>query len=376
MRIEFNTKILEQLMTKHTDKVGKLTQKYPKIKEWQKDESQPTLKQLAYIAHYFHVPFGYFFLDKLPEVKYPIPHYRNGAKGTFRPSDDLLETISIIEGRQRWAIDLRKEFMTELPFVGSITLNTSIKSAAQKVRNLLNVSVHWSESDLITDWESAFKFLKNAVEDAGIFVSVNGVVNNENLRKLKVDEFRGFVLQDKYAPFIFINNNDFVTGKIFTIIHEVVHILLGKSASFENRELIPANSDIERFCDAVTAEFLVPESLLNDQIERVGINFQLLAREFRVSRMVIARRLYDLGQITKPQFTEAYNSFKSTNSEKKITDSDGGNFYYTTQYRLGKSFFNLIYSAVKQNKILYRDAFRITSLTPKTFDKYINKFIE
>jgi Zn-dependent peptidase ImmA (M78 family) len=376
MQIDFNTKILGQLLYKHTDRVGELTRKYPKILEWEKEKDKPTLKQLAKLAVFFHVPFGYFFLDELPQIKYPIPHYRNGARSAFKPSDELLATIRIIEERQQWAKELRKEFMKELPYVGSLTLNTNIKRAAQKIRELLKLSVHWSEVDIILTWEDAFRYLKTKVEDAGIFVAINGVVNNDTGRKLNVDEFRGFVLHDKYAPFIFINNNDFVYGKIFTIIHEVVHVLLGKSASFENKDLLPANDEIEKFCDAVAAEFLVPETLLNDQFERFGVDYEKLAKEFKVSRIVVARRLYDLKKIRKADFYSVYNNYKGSNIEKKKKEGEGGNFFYLAQNRIGRSFFNLIYSAVRQDKILYRDAFKITSLTPKTFDSYVKKFIE
>lgn len=78
----------------------------------------------------------------------------------------------------------------------------------------------------------------------GVFVVMNGVVNNNNKRKLDVTEFRGFVLHDEYAPFVFINNNDAVSGKIFTLIHEIARILLGKTASFDLRHLQPADDDI------------------------------------------------------------------------------------------------------------------------------------
>jgi hypothetical protein len=90
--------------------------------------------------------------------------------------------------------------------------------------------------------------------------------------------------------------------------------------------------------------------------------------------MVIARRLLDTEFISRPQFFAAYNSFKKYTSEAPIKSSDsGGNFYNTAPYRISKSFFNLVYASVKQNKLLYRDAFRLTGLTPKSFDGYVKE---
>jgi len=378
MKVEFNKEILGQLLYRYSDKEHAINVKFPKIQKWKQGESSVTINQLSKLANYFHIPFGYFFLDKLPLIKYPVPHYRSGTSSPntdFKPSDELLETIKIIEARQNWARDLRKEFNEKLDFAGSIALDTDIKEAAAKVRKALKIPIDWSKNEIFKKWGDRFGFLVSKAEEAGIFVAINGVVNNDNRRKLKVDEFRGFVLHDNYAPFIFINNNDFVSGKVFTIMHEIVHVFVGKSASFENKELLPSNAALEKFCDKVAAEFLVPENLLLEEWDKSGSNYEKLTSVFKVSRMVIARRLYDLEKIAKPDFDGAYKNFKSFSYEKKDLKTNGGNFYYTTAYRVGRSFFNLIYSSVKQDKILYRDAFRLTSLKPKTFDGYVNKIL-
>jgi Zn-dependent peptidase ImmA (M78 family) len=371
MKVEFNTTILDQLLYKHTEKSNTIASKFPKIDEWKKEKSQPTIKQLINLANFFNIPFGYFFLEKLPIIKYPVPHYRSGKEENFVPSDELLEMIRTIEERQNWARDLRKDLSEVLPFANSITIDTPIKNATQKIREVLQVSEKWSNHDSIKTWNDAFRFLIRRTEEAGIFVAVNGIVNNNTRKKLKVEEFRGFVLHDNYAPFIFINNNDFVSGKIFTIAHEIAHILIGKSASFENKELLPASVGVEQFCNSVAAEFLVPENILSNEFERVGKDYKSLSNSFRVSQLVIARRLYDLKGITKPEFETAYKSFKTFKSEKTVKATNGGNFYNTATYRIGRSFFDLIYSSARQHKILYRDAFRLTTLTPKSFDGYV-----
>lgn len=115
----------------------------------------------------------------------------------------------------------------------------------------------------------------------------------------------------------------------------------------------------------------MPETLLFKRLKETGLNYQFLAKAFKVSRIVIARRLLDTNKITRNEFFAAYNSFR--NSEIKTVASKGGDFYNTAPYRISKNFFRLIYNAVKQNKILYRDAFKLTGLTPKSFDGYINK---
>jgi Zn-dependent peptidase ImmA (M78 family) len=370
MKVDFNTNILNDLLGQNPEKTDTLQEKYPKIDLWLQNEDKPTINQLSKIANILNIPFGYFFLKEVPEKKYPIPHYRTISDNPFNPSDELLDTIKTLQNRQQWAKDILLEIRgEELPFANSLTIQTDTNNAALVIKEILKLKDIWAD-DFHT-WSDALRLLIEKTEEAGIFVVVNGVVNNNTKRKLDVEEFRGFVLYDNHAPFIFLNNNDFISGKIFTIIHEIAHILIGQSASFDLRKLQPAANEIELFCDKVAAEFLVPEAQLTNQLQRIGLNYQELARAFKVSQIVIARRLKDLNKISSNDFFSFYDEY--LNTEKRVSSKKGGNFYNTAPYRISKNFFQLIYNSVRQNKLLYMDAFRLTGLKPKTFDKYVRK---
>ncbi len=378
MQVNFNINILKQLLVQQPDKADAITSKFPKIDEWKQDIKKPTFNQLADLANYFNIPFGYFFLKDIPVKEYPIPHYRTVNQGVFSHSEELLDTIQILEERQNWATDILKEFDKDsLDFAGSITTEISIQKAAEQIREILDVTENWAKTHNFATWYDAFKFLVTKTENAGIFVVINGVVGNNSHRVLNVSEFRGFVLFDEFAPFIFINNNDFVSSKIFTLIHEIAHILIGKSASFDYSNLQPANNIIEDFCDAVAAEFLVSTESLLFNLTKIGKDYQKLAFHYKVSKIVIIRRLYDLGKITYEEFLEDLNSLRIIKSEsKKLSDkATTGDFYNTAPYRISRNFFNLLYASIKQNKILYRDAFRLSGLSPKSFDGYVEKYI-
>lgn len=376
MTVDFNTNILSQLLRQNSKKAIEVQAKYPKIGEWQESKSKPTYRQLVTLANDLNIPFGYFFLKDIPTKEYPIPHYRTNNNTTFEPSSELLDTIQTLKQRQEWARDIIKDLSGDEPqFRKALNINSNIKAAAQKLRETLNLPINWAQDEFLRNWENAFRYLITKIEDAGIFVVVNGVVNNNTKRKLDINEFRGFVLYDEYAPFLFVNNNDFVSGKIFTLAHEVVHVLLGVSASFDFSELMPANDAIEQFCNSVAAEFLVPEDLLQREYNRYGKEYNRLANTFKVSRLVIARRLLDTNRITRQEFGAAYKNFRVEKVEKTATASKGGNFYNTAPYRISKNFFRLVYATVRQNKMLYRDAFRLTGLKPKSFDGYVAKHL-
>ena len=372
MQINFNIDVLRELVAQQPHKASHLIEKFPKINEWKENVKKPTLNQLGELANFFHIPFGYFFLKSIPVRTYPIPDYRTIKNEEFKPSTELLENIKILERRQEWAKELLKEFKEPLPFANSIDIKTDIEVAAQKIRDILKLPINWTTSENLKDWKEAFRLLLDRTEAAGIYVVINGGVDHDQTKRLDIKEFRGFVLYDNYAPFLFINGNDFITGKIFTIIHEIVHVLIGESASFDFKNLMPAKNNIETFCNAVTAEFLVPKVLLQNESIKKPNDYERLSLSFKVSRIVIARRLLDLNKITYDEFVIAYRSFYK--SEIDTTKAKGGIFYYAAPYRISREFFNLVYQSVKNNKLLYRDAFRLTGLKAASFDGYIKDY--
>lgn len=344
------------------------TAKFSRLDQWIKGIQFPTFNQLADYAKAVNLPFGYFFLDELPERPYPIPHFRTKEKGSFRPSAELFDTIYDVKERQAWVRDLLVESGVEpLYFAATVSTADNVVRTANMLREILHLVPDWAQR--LKSWKDAFRLLVDRAEMAGIFVISNGVVGNNPHRKLNVEEFRGFVLYDDIAPFIFVNGSDFVAGKTFTLVHEMAHILVGVSASFDLKELRAGDQAIEVFCDNVAAEFLVPTAELLPAYRQIGLNYNLLARTFKVSRLVIARRLLDLEVISKDEFFQLYNSW-ADEYLKKEKGGEGGHFYNTSALRVGRRFFDVISTAVKRDKILYRDAFRLTGLSPKTYDEF------
>ncbi len=376
MTVNFNSNILNQLVALKPDKATDVDVKFPYFKDWRQNKRNPTLNQLSKVADYFNVPFGYFFINKIQDKEYPIPHYRTISRGQFKPSEELLDVINIVEQRQKWASYMLKKINhNEIPYANSVSIQDSVEETAQKIRDILDVHESWAKFEGFGKWIDAFKYLVDKIENAGVFVVINGVVGNNTFRPLNINEFRGFVLYDELAPFIFINGVDFVSARIFTLIHEFVHILIGKSASFDFVTLQPANNAIEEFCDAVAAEFLVSKNSLLGNIKKFGADYEKLANIYKVSQIVIARRLLDIDKIGYPDFLKYYENFKGYKQEVTKPETPGGDFYNNQPNRISKSFFNLLYLAVNQNQILYRDAFRLSGLSPKSFDTYIERYI-
>lgn len=345
--------------------------KFPKIQDWVDQKKKPTVKQLEAFSKKVHLPFGYLFLPEPPKESLPIPFFRTNNGGQSNVSINVYDTILLMQQRQDWL----REYLIEtdfqpLPFVGKFRNSQNYNEIVADIRSTLGLNNEWASS--FKTWQEALDHLAQKIEEIGITIVFNGVVENNTSRPISVDECRGFVLVESIAPFMFINNSDSKAAQLFTIIHELAHIWTGHSAGFDFRQLLPANDPIELLCDKVSAEFLVPaDSFVKAWSTRP--NIANTARYFKVSEIVIARRALDLGYFTKAEFFAVYNEYSNREFLKKENQGDGGNFYATAKKRIGLTFAAHVNQAVKSGKLLYRDAYKLTSLKGDTYQTFFTK---
>lgn len=352
-----------------------------RIKEWMSGDEEPTIKQLEIFSVATYVPLGYLFFSSPPDEKIPIPHFRTYADSPVsKPSVNLIDTIQIIEQRQDWTREHLIAYGAEpLEFVGSTKPTDSHKKVAYKIRDELGIGQEWAS--VHSNWSNALSEMKKRIEEAGIFLTTSGVVGTNNNRPLNPKEFRGFVLVDEYAPFIFVNSEDFEAAQMFTLAHELAHVWIGSSAAFDLRYLGPAGNTIEKACDQIAAEFLVPMEIINQEWDRFSKKsnpFKAGAHHFKVSEIVVARRALDAHMISLDEFREFYKrqqmKAEETEAKRRAKSEDGessGEFYNTAHVRIGKMFMRNVIDAVNEGKLLYREAYSLTGLKRGSFDGMI-----
>ncbi|MBV6477574.1 MAG: hypothetical protein HGGPFJEG_00313 [Ignavibacteria bacterium] len=372
MRVEnYNIEVLKWAEEKF--RVENIGEKFPKLKDWVRGLSGPTIKQLAKFSKATSIPFGYFFLDKLPALTTGVPLFRTDSQTpTEDYSAELTDTISVIQKRQEWLKEFAiSEGYEMLEFVGSFDERSNVIQVADDIRSKLKLNIDWAER--FRNWEESLKHLFDKTEQAQIYISINGVVENNTHRVLNPSEFRGFVLTDNYVPYIFINGQDFTAAKMFTIAHELAHIWLGKTAAFDLKNLMPSRQAIEMRCNEIAAEFLVPQDSLTDfwkQIKSDKDQIEKIAKHYKVSQIVAARRLLDIGKLEKVEFLNFYEKYRENWTTSKKKKQKGGDFYNNQNYRVGKSFFTQVLTAAKEGKLLYTDAYKLTGLYGKSFSKF------
>ena len=369
--VNINANILTWAIARAGYELQEFTAKVPKVQEWIEGRKKPTVKQLEAFSKKVYLPFGYFFLPEPPKEDLPIPFFRTNNPNTTSVSINVYDTIMLMQQRQDWLRDyLQDNDFEPLPFVGKFYNSQNVAEIVASIRKNLGLEENWASH--LKTWQEALEHLTYKIEETGIIMVFNGIVENNTNRPIKVDECRGFILVDEIAPFMFINNADGKAAQMFTIVHELAHIWTGHSAGFDFRKLQPANDPIELLCDKVAAEFLVPENTFN-AVWHKRPTIKHAAQHFKVSEIVIARRALDTGKITRAQFYNFYEEYSNREFIKKENRSPGGDFYATSRKRLSMTFAAHVNNAVKSGKLLYRDAYNLTSLKGDTFQTFFTK---
>jgi Zn-dependent peptidase ImmA (M78 family) len=372
-QISVSGKILRWALTRSGRGTADLQSTFPKLSRWLKGESL-TLREVESLARETSTPLGFFFLQEPPQERLSIPHFRTLKNhiSEHPPSPDLIETIQIMEQRQSWMSEyLADQGQTRLSFVGSARVGDPADHTADEIRHALGLEEMWAADQ--PNWTKALLELRRRMEDAGILVVVTGMVGTNTRRKLDVSEFRGFVLVDDYAPLVFVNNADGKAAQMFTLAHELAHIWFGKSAVFDLKGLQPADDDIERASNQVAAEFLVPEKKLKQfwpSVKNSEERYQKIARHFKVSELVGAYRLLNLDLIKKHEFEEFYQESEQKRREEVASQEGGGNFYDNQRAAIGRRFAEAVIIAVRDGRLLYHDAYRLTGLYGNTFETF------
>lgn len=359
-RVEIRPELLRWARERSGYSTQALALRFPKLPDWERGEARPTLKQLESYARATHTPIGFLFLEAPPVQEVPIPDFRTvGNAHVGHPSPDLLDTIYLCQQRQAWY----RDFATaagdrRLGAVGSVRITDDIVTTATHMREALGFDVE--ERRRCPTWTEALRRFIELADALGVLVMVSGVVGSNNRRKLDPQEFRGFALADEMAPLVFINGADTKAAQMFTLAHELAHIFLGQSAVSDAQALAIPDHAVERWCNRVAAELLVPLAALREDYDRratVRDETARLARRFKVSTLVILRRMHDAGGLSREAYWQAYEDELAR--LRALTTGSGGDFYLTLGARASKTFARALVISTLEGRTPFTEAFRL-----------------
>lgn len=343
--------------------------RFKNIERWLNQEDFPTFRQLEKLANFLKVPLGYMFLDTPPKSDIIESEYRTIGNKKPYISKNLKDTIYDMSRKQDWISEYRKDNGWDriiLDNYNELNVDDTI-GIVKKAKTFLNLEEFWYKD--CRDSRIAYNFLREKLELKGIIVMQNGIVGSNTHRKLDIDEFRGFMLYDEYAPLIFINANDSLDGRIFTLVHEFIHILSREDDILESIDL-SRDIKLESQINKITVEFLMPESHIREywnKQERNLNQIEELSKLFNVSRLALAIRLYALKLINQ-SLVQKVNEETKGDLEKKKSNSNGGDYWVTYKSRYSNNFIETVIQGAESGEIGYNYAFNLLNVRAKNYD--------
>ena len=338
---------------------------------------EPSRLVLAEMARVYRRPLVTFYLSRLPAKGDRGADFRTLPSGHTDADDALLDAlIRDIRARQnmvRVVLEDMEEAET-LDFVGACRMDDGPAAALTSLRKLLNVDL--ADYRRQRNATAAFGLLRASAESAGIFVLIKGNLGTHHTDIVDTDIFRGFSIADEIAPFVIINQHDARSSWSFTLLHEIVHLLLGQTGVSGAR----GENEIERFCDDIASEFLLPQTESNKItfsdnsdfdgiVERIG----QFANEVKVSRRMVAYRVWRCGGIDwdmynrlKSAFREQWLREREERRERARRQEQAGRVspHVTRRFQLGTSLVNLVRRAMSSGELTTSKAANVLGVKP------------
>ncbi len=259
-----------------------------------------------------------------------------------------------------------------LPFVGSHRIEDGRTAVLESLRALLGIDA--ADYRAQRDASAAFSLLRKSAEEAGIFVLLKGNLGNYKTA-LDTTVFRGFAIADEVAPFIVINDQDARPAWSFSLLHETVHLLLGHTGISASN----AENRIERFCNDVAGEFLLPARDLDrltfensSEIGAITEQISALANEFNLSRAMVAYKAYSADRISQETYNRLRTAFRQAWQEERkhrreqAREQNGGPSYYTVRrHRLGTRIIGIVRRMLAADALSTSKAAQILGVKPR-----------
>ena len=332
------------------------------IAEWENGNGQPTFAQIRKLAEIYKLPPAVFFLDGPPHEKQNPPDLRTlGSQVNKTLSPEALLAIRKARRIQEVAASIAEDLGEKPSFTYKrFSLDANAADLGEQIRAELSVSAH--DQFKLRTFEDFFEYLRQKIESTGALTLKSGLHDS-----FPIADCRAFSFADQLPYVILVNNKDFEGAKNFSLAHEFAHLLLREPGICNNYRSFGQKKNVNRvevFCNQFAASFLVPSGQLSahpllrgkstvllGEIDRVS---ERLALDFKVSRVVIVRRLLTLGLIPLSLYNE---KTKTWGEETTPPRKGGGRFSLgTTLKKNGVAFSSMVVEAYREKKISYAGA--------------------
>lgn len=339
-----------------------------RYESWENGDTQPTWKQLRKVSRKYRIPTAFFFRSTPPEIQFlpDLLNYRKTDDSLYeKETPNLIANIRKSEVRRSIYIDLLKAMNNPIIPFKEVSLKQNKAVFSNYIRDVLDVDLdtqkNWINTSNSKDYNH-YRFLRKWKE---VINEKFGILIFET-KDVELSEMRGLCIFFEEIPIILLNGKDSVNGRIFTLFHELTHLLLGDSAicniNLEKKE--------EIFCNSVAGEFLVP----SDDFKKVIKNFRnvlskdslnKLSHVYGVSKYVILRRLLDVNEISLTDYNLKVEEFEMNSLPIKPTKGDGGSHFNNQVKYNGIPYYSTVFTAYDLGIIGTVEFTKYTNLSQK-----------
>ncbi len=337
---------------------------------------EPSRPVLVEMARVYHRPLLTFYLPNPPAKGDRGVDFRTLPADRSATDEARLDTlIRDVRARQSMVRAVLEDMDEARPlaFVGSHRREDGPAAVLASLRALLEVDLEDFRRQRTPT--AAFGLLRAGAENAGVFVLLKGNLGTHHT-DIDTDVFRGFTIADNVAPFVIINHHDARSAWSFTLLHELTHLILGQTGVSDTR----ADNDIERFCDDIASEFLLPqeesgnlEFAENATFEEVVARINRFSNDLNVSRTMVAYKSWRVGGIERHTLNRLNRLFRSewlTEREERREQArqrertSKVSPYVTGRYRLGSALVGLVRRAITSGDLTTSKAAKVLGVKP------------
>ncbi len=326
------------------------------IQQWESGRGSLTYSQLEKLAKIYRRPVAVFFFPEPPEEPSLKGQFRSlpeayvekiPTKIRFLIRDGMVKQMNLYEllgdtnpAKRRIVQDIVVDRM-------------SAKNLAAQARKYIGISLE--EQTKCKDENEALKMWRNALEECGLWIFKNAF-HDKN--------YCGFCLHDDQFPIIYLNNSMAKSRQIFTLFHELAHLLRGKGG-------VDMHQWEEVFCNAFAGAFLVPDESFRQYAKKKPENHEIkkLAKLYKVSREVIRRKLLDKNLITQKEYEGKREESKEKGYAGKKSSKSGGDYYATQRDYLGQKYLEIAFRQYHQKRINDRELADYLGVKTKSLEK-------
>lgn len=342
------------------------------IFRFERGEKQPSMHQLKSLAKAFKRPVAAFLLSE-PKQEAPLPKdYR-----MLPQKEDVFDKKTILAIRKtRTLQEVSRELLANVnntvePRLAKYKLTSNPSEVASTFRIEFGLTAE-KQKKLKNAYE-LFNLIRDQFEDLNVIVFQHA---------MPLEDARGFALVDRKPNVIVVNTKDSIEARLFSLMHEFGHVLLGESAIDLADVSTSSRNATERWCDRFASDFLLPDGVAKQAFKEKRETLispptlNTLSRKFKVSKAVLLIKMKSSGFISNNEMKDVLSRYRPSDKlKKKAPGKQSGGVPADRRCLLekGSKFVSLVANNYDKNNITYTDALSYLSIKSRNFDRVLAK---